>query len=74
MIRTTLKEMRLAMMHNLKIRQMHANAAQRPFGSPGFDPSVIDKQIELEERRIMKRRVLCDTCHTYRSTSGSCFC
>jgi hypothetical protein len=62
------------MMRNLEIVQRHRNLRERPFGSRGIDPSVIDEQIEKEERRIMKRRRLCSGCNTYTSVSGTCFC
>lgn len=62
------------MMNNLKIRQDHENQRVGNFGSRKLGGDAIDKIIDTEERRIMKRRVLCKECFEYKSTSGSCSC
>jgi hypothetical protein len=62
------------MMKNLKVIQEIRNRTERPFGVKGISPDVIDDMIDREERRIMKRRVLCNGCFEYKSTSGSCSC
>lgn len=60
------------MMKNLEIRTRQS-LKDWP-GVRGISSDAIDEIVEANERRIMKRRVLCNTCMTYKSVSGSCFC
>lgn len=62
------------MMYNLKIRQEQINHKIGNFGSVKISMEVLDRKIEQEERRVMKRRVLCKGCFEYKSVSGSCSC
>lgn len=62
------------MMNNLKIRQTHINEKNGNFGSSKLSGFVVDKMIEEEEKKQRRGRVLCTTCNTMKSVSGSCYC
>jgi len=61
-------------MYNLKIRQDHINQKVGNFGSKKLSSFAIDQMIEQEEKRIMRRRVLCNVCYEYKSVTGECSC